>query len=206
MWPEVDAHVQLPSHLRVLAFAGTEQGVGFPYQQWYGAVGLGYQLKSILRPHLENIDQDKEHYFVLGGGYEYLRTTKLGKLTHENRFTLDLTFNYRPPLRFLLRDRNWTELRWIDGKYSTTYRNMLSVERDFLVRGFRFTPYGSAEFFFDTTKHSWDERWYTAGIQWPYRHLLMLDTYYRREECPTCTPANWNVAVLALHFYFRNTK
>jgi len=33
-WPEMDAHVQFKSNLRVLAFTGLEQGVGYPFQQW----------------------------------------------------------------------------------------------------------------------------------------------------------------------------
>src|SRR5580698_3420646 len=73
-WPEVDAHIQLPSHLRILTFAGLEQGIGYPFQQWYAAAALGYQFKPILREHLLNIDPDKEHYLVFGGGYEFLRT------------------------------------------------------------------------------------------------------------------------------------
>ena len=68
------------------------------------------------------------------------------------------------------------ELRWIDGVYSTTYRNLLAVERDFLVRGFRLTPYGLAEVFYDSPKHSWNEEWYTGGIEWPYKSLFMIDT------------------------------
>jgi hypothetical protein len=105
-----------------------------------------------------------------------------------------------------VRDRNWIELRWIDGVYSTTYRNMLTVERDFLVRGFRFTPYGSAEVFYDGPKHSWDQEWYTGGIDWPYKSLFMIDTYYRREHCDTCNPTNWNVGGVTLSFYFGNSK
>lgn len=88
VWLEADAHVQLPSHLRVLAFTGLEQGVGYPFQQWYVAAALGYQFKPILRPHRENIDPDKEHYFLFGGGYEFLRTTQSGQVTHENRITI----------------------------------------------------------------------------------------------------------------------
>ena len=82
---------------------------------------------------LLNIDPDKEHYLVFGGGYEFLRTAQSGEVHHENRITIDATPGFRPSVRFLVRDRNWVELRWIDGKYSTTYRNQLSVERDFLV-------------------------------------------------------------------------
>jgi hypothetical protein len=206
VWPEIDVHVQLPSHLRVLAFTGLEQGIGFPFQQWYSAAALGYQFKPILLEHLINIDPDKEHYLVFGGGYEFLRTAQSGEVHHENRITIDATPGFRPSARFLVRDRNWVELRWIDGKYSTTYRNQLSVERDFLVHEFRFTPYGSAEVFYDGPKHSWDQEWYTTGIQLPIRRLAMVDIYYRREHCITCTPTNWNAAGITLNLYFQNAK
>src|SRR5271163_385589 len=204
--PEVDAHVQFASTLRVLAFTGLEQGVGYPFQQWYAAAALGYQVLPILTPHLVNIDPDKEHYFLFGGGYEFLRTVQSGKIKHEDRITLDVTPGFRLRGGFLVRDRNWVELRWINGVYSTTYRNRVAVERDFLVRNFRFTPYGSAEFFYDGSSHSWNQEWYTAGIQWPYKRVWMLNTYYRRENCSTCTPAHWNVAGASLNFYFRNSK
>ncbi len=204
--PEVDALIELPSHLRVLTFAGLEQGVGYPYQQWYAAAAFGYQFKPILRPHLENIDPDKEHHLVFGGGYEFLRTVQSGKLKQEERLVIEATPGFRVPADLLVRDRNRIEFRWIDGKYSTTYRNMLTVERDFVVQGFRFTPFGSVEVFYDGAKHSWNEEWYTAGVQWPYKRVVMLETYYRRENCPTCKPAYWNGAGVTLHFFFANPK
>jgi hypothetical protein len=206
IWPEVDAHVQLPSHLRLLAFTGLEQGIGFPFQQWYAAAALGYQFKPILRPHIVNIDPDKEHYFLFGGGYEFLRTVQSGVVRHEDRITVDGTPGFRLPAEFLVRDRNWLELRWMDGTYSTTYRNMIVVERDFLVHGFRFSPYGSAEIFYNGSKHSWDQEWYTAGIQWPYKRLLMLETFYRRENCKTCDPTDWNAVGITLNVYLTNLK
>jgi hypothetical protein len=204
--PEVDVHLELPSGLRVLAFSGLEQGQDYSYQQWYAAGALGYQLKPILRQHLINIDPDKEHYFLFGGGYEFLQTTEPGKVKDEERITLDATPGFLLPAGFLVRDRNWVELRWIDGKYSTTYRNMLTVERDILLHGFRFNPYGSAEAFYDSPKHSWDQEWYTGGVGWPYKHLFMVDTFYRRENCPTCKPAHWNVGGVTLNFFFAHTK
>jgi hypothetical protein len=202
VWPEVDAHVQFASNLRVLAFTGLEQGVGYSFQQWYTAAALGYQFKPILREHLRNIDPDKERHFLFGGGYEFLRTSQSGTVKDENRITVDMTLGFRPTSTFLARDRNWVELRWINGAYSTTYRNMLSVERDFLVHGFRFTPYGSAEVFYNGAQHSWNQEWYTAGIEWPYKRLLMVDTYYRRENCDSCNPTSWNVGGVTLNFFF----
>lgn len=204
IWPEADVHVQLPSHVRLLTFGGLEQGIGYPYQQWYAAAGVGYQLKPILKIHLENIDPDKEHWLVFGGGYEFLRTAQSGKISDENRVDSDGIIHFRLTARNLVIDRNRGEFRWVSGVYSTTYRNLLQVEHDFLLHDFRFTPYGSAEVFYDGAKHSWNQEWYTAGIQWPYKHLLMLETYYRREHCVTCNPTNWNTAGMTLNFYAGN--
>lgn len=161
----------------------------------------------MLRPHWENIDRDKEHYFLIGGGYEFLRTVKSGRVTHENRVTIDVTPSLRPLGRLLVRDRNWVEMRWINGDYSTTYRNMLSLEGDLKLHEIRFTPFGTLEAFYDGgDKHSWDQEWFTAGVQFPYKRVLMMETYYRREHCSTCTPKNWNAAGLALHIFLAKKK
>jgi Protein of unknown function (DUF2490) len=203
VWPEADGHIQFRSPWRVLTFVGLEQAVDYPFQQWYAAAALGRQFKPISKAHWKNIDPDKEHFFVLGGGYEFLRTAKLGKISHEDRVTLDATPSVRPVARLLLRDRNWVELRWIDGVYSTTYRNMISGEYDLRVHGIRLTPYGTVEFFYDGgDKQSWDQEWYTGGAQWPYKSSLMVETYYRREQCSTCTPKNWNAGGITVHFFF----
>jgi hypothetical protein len=205
-WPEADAHVQLPYNLRLLSFVGLEQAAGYPFQQWYVAGALGYQFKPILREHVLNIDPDKEHYLVFGGGYEFLRTTQLGVVKNENRMTIDVTPGFLLPAKILVRDRNWIELRWIDGTYSTTYRNRVAIERGLFVHGLRFSPFGSAEVFYDSPKHSWDQEWYTGGVQLPYKGVFMVETYYRRERCPTCNPQNWNAGGVNLHFFFGNPK
>jgi Protein of unknown function (DUF2490) len=205
-WPEVDAHVQLPSSWRVLSFAGLEQAASYPFQQWYVAAGIGRQLKPILKHHWKNIDPDKEHYLLVGVGYEYLRTSQSASVRDENRVTLDVTANFRLASKLLLRDRNWTELRWINGTYSTTYRNLVAAEVDFRVHDFRFTPFVTTEFFYDSPKHAWDQNWYTGGVQLPYKRAFMAEAYYRRESCSTCTPQNWNVGGITLNFFLNNTK
>jgi hypothetical protein len=205
-WLEGDLHMQMQSNWRVLSFIGLEQAAGYPFQQWYVAAGLGRQFRAMQRSHLQNIDPDKEHYLLLAGGYEYLRTTQSGDVKDENRLTFDMTPNLRPAPRLLLRDRNWVELRWINGAYSTTYRNMVVAEVDFSVNGIRFTPFGTVEFFYDSPKHAWDQEWYTGGVQFPYKRAFMLETYYRREHCATCAPQNWNVGGATLNFFFNNVK
>jgi hypothetical protein len=104
------------------------------------SAGLGYQWKFISRLHLENIDPDKEHHFVFGGTYEFFRTIQSRKTKAEDRVILEGTDGFRPSAGFLVRDMNRVELRWINGVYSTTYRNRLTVERDFLLCGDSVNP------------------------------------------------------------------
>jgi hypothetical protein len=200
--PEIDAHVEVSPDVSLLSFAGVQDGEGYPYSQWYAAAGMSYRFQRIRSPHLINIDPDKEAYLFVGFGYEYLTTTQSGVTTTENRLALAATPGTRLfGGKLLVRDRNRLELRWVNGKYQTTYRNQLSGEWDFLVGGVRFTPYGSVEAF-DNSRHGWNEWWYTAGVQFPFggRHW-MLDAYFRRQDCSTCTPAHWNAAGLTLNYY-----
>ena len=201
-WPAAEAHVQFPEDWRLLGFVGLKKGEDFPYQQIYAGIGLGYQWKQITKPHLENIDPDKEHKFVFGGGYERLQTVSSGKTSYENRLVLQVVAGFRPASRLLLSDRNRVEFRWVNGVYSTRYRNLVQGEYDSKIDEFRFTPYASAEFFYDGATSSWNQEWYTAGIEWPYKRILMVQTYYLRQNCTTCNPANLNVAGLTLNVFF----
>ena len=201
-WPEAEAHIQFPENWRLLGFVGLKKGEDFPYQQVYAGFGLGYQWKQITKPHLENIDPDKEHTFVFGGGYERLQTLNSGKTSAENRLALQAVAQFRPASRLLLSDRNRVEFRWVNGVYSTRYRNLVQGEYDLKIHEFRFSPYASAEFFYSSTTSSWNQEWYTAGIEWPYKRILMVQTYYLRQNCTNCNPANLNVGGLTLSFFF----
>lgn len=183
---------------------GLKKGEEGAYQQLDSAVGFGYRWKKIGRPHLENIDPDKEHTFLLGAGYENLETLQSGKAKNENRLVLEGMPGFRPTSGLLVRDRNRIEFRWINGVYSTRYRNDLMIEYDVKIHAFRFTPYASAEVFYDSSKSSWNEEQYTAGVQWPFRRLLLLQTYYLRQHCTTSSPNYLNVAGLTLNLFFNN--
>ena len=208
---EVDAHVQFASQWRAIAWVGGTEAQNYPFQQFYAAAGLGYQFMPFSTPHTQNIDPDKEFYFVFGAGYEYLDTTSSG--TVENRGTIQATVGYMFPGDVLVRDRNWLELRWVNGKYSTSYRNMLMLEHEFRIHELRVSPYGSVEAFWDSASHtaeassggargSWNQWWYTVGAQLPYERRFMVQVFYRRQNCPTCAVENWNEWGVSLHFFF----
>lgn len=207
VWPEVDAHIQLSPHLRALAFAGSQQGVGFPYRQGYLAAGIGYQWKRVSSHYRKNIDPDKEHLLVFGTGFEFLRTARAARTSDSGRLTFDGTSSFHTPAELLVRDRSRIEVRWTSGLYSTTvYRNRASLERDFVVHGFRFNPYGSMEVFYTSAKNSWYQERYSAGIRWSSKRFFALDTFYLRKQCPSCSPESLNVAGMTVNFYFNAKK
>jgi hypothetical protein len=177
-----DATSVRPSAQRLLPFVGLKKGEDFPYQQLYAGVGLGYQWKEITKTHPENIDPDKEHTFVFGGGYERLQTVNSGKTSYENRLALQVVAGFRPASRLLLSDRNRGEFRWVNGAYSTRYRNLVQSEYELSFYGLHFSPYASAEFFYDGATSSWNREWYTAGLEWPYKRIFMVQTYYHLPE------------------------
>jgi hypothetical protein len=212
---EVDAHMQFASQWRALAFAGGYQAQNYPFRQWYAAAGLGYQFKPISIVHTTNIDPDKEFHFLFGAGYEYLNTTSSGKI--ENRAVVDATVGYIFPGDVLVRDRNWLELRWVNGKYSTTYRNKLMLEHEFAIHRLRVSPFGAVEAFYDGASHtaeessggargSWNQWWYTIGAQLPYELKFKAEVFYTRKNCSTCAPENTNEWGIQLHFFFDTTR
>lgn len=201
-WPTVDAHVQLPHDWRILGFTGLKKGEDYPYQQVYLGGGLGYQWKRITKAHRANLNPDVEHHFVFAGGYERLQSISSGKTKDENRLGLQALASYRLGSRFLISDRNRVEFRWVDGSYSTRYRNKLLGLYDLNLHHFHFSPYASAEAFYDGAVSSWNEEQYTAGIEWPYKHRLLLQTYYLRQNCTTCNPQYLNVGGLTLSLFF----
>ncbi|HTO88984.1 MAG TPA: DUF2490 domain-containing protein [Thermoanaerobaculia bacterium] len=205
-WPTANLYTQLAPSVRLLVFGELKRDGDFPYQQGDIGAGLGYRWKSFTQPHLASIDPDKEYFLVTAAGYEFLRTIQSGPELHEDRIAVEATPRFRPPENFLIADRNRIEFRWVDGNYSTRYRNQLRVEHDFLVHDLRVDPYASAEFFYDITKGSWSEEQYAAGIQIPYRRLLMVDLYYLRQNCDTCRPEHVNVLGLTINVYLNAGK
>jgi hypothetical protein len=200
-WPGADLHLQLTPNLRALAFAESRTDQDFPYRQVDFGGGLGLQWWRFTQPHAEDIDPDKENYLVTAAGYEHLQTFQSGNDTIENRLAVEATPRFRLGDRLLLSDRNRVEFRWVNGDYSTRYRNLFAVEYDAAIHGVRFAPYASAEFFYDITTSTWKQEWYTAGFQVPYRKWLMVDLYYLRQNCPSCQPEFLNVLGLVVNFY-----
>jgi hypothetical protein len=139
-WPLANVYTQLQPKTSLLLYGGKDKGEDFTYDEWKVGGLLNLQLKPILTPHLPDIDINKEQHLVLGAGYQYSETIQSGSPSHENRMIAQLTPQHRPAAGFFLADRNRVEFRWVNGKYSTRYRNLLTVERGFQAQGVRLFP------------------------------------------------------------------
>jgi len=163
-------------------------------------------MKPILKAHRQDIDADKEHHLVFGAGYEYLHTRQNGGLKIENRIIAQVIPNYLTPGDTLITDRNRVEFRWVNGAYDVRYRNKLVVQHAFEVHNFQFAPYGSGELYYDRNHQSWNQNQYGGGIQFPYKKLLMLDTYLLHQNCTTCGQNSVHMLGVILTLYFRQAK
>ena len=202
LWSEADAFVQLKPVARMNLMGGTRAANESSYLQWFEGAQVNLQLKPVMRDHLPHFDTDKENYFVFGAGYQFWQTTEDQKSpSNENRVLIEVTQRFYPVHRTLLTDRNLVELRFINGEYSTRYRNRLTLERAFLVHSLRFDPYAWGELFYDTRYDSWVQNQYSFGVQFQFKRYWMLDGYYLRQNTSQSTPNHLNVAGLTLNFF-----
>ena len=155
-WPLVNANTELRSNTRLLLYAGSDKGEDFFHEEVKAGGLLYFRAKPILKKDWLDLDKNKQHHLVFGAGYQYAETIQSGPPSHENRGIVELTGQHRPGGRFFVADRNRVEFRWIKGKYSTRYRNQLTVERNFKTP-VRFSPYAEGELFYNGQDHSWDE-------------------------------------------------
>ena len=204
--PKVTADIELLPRLRIQTWVENHDGLNYRFDRWRTGALLNRRLKPILKPHRQDIDDEKEHHLVFGAGYEYLHTIQNGSLKIENRILTQVTPNYAPGAGLLITDRNRAEFRWVNGVYDFRYRNKLVVERAFEINRFVFKPYLSGELYYDRNHHSWNQSRYGFGVQFPYKKALMLDTYLLHQNCTSCSQNPINMVGIYLTFYLRRSK
>lgn len=205
-WPKFTATVELAPKTRIQLWGQRQDGEDFDFEEWKVGALVSHRMKQIVKPHRRDIDEENEHTLVLGAGYEYLQTDQNDQTRREHRIILQSTPRYLHDTGVLLQDRNRVELRWVAGNFSARYRNKLALQRGFKVDKVRFTPYASGELFYDGNHHSWNQNQYAFGVQLPYKKRLMLDAYYLRQNCTTCSQDPLNVFGVTLNLYFRGKK
>ena len=175
--PEIDAHVELKSSLRMYVEAKNDRDGGDPTQFTIGP-SIQFYLKPLVklkRVKTFDLDDSKSRALVLEAGYRYI--TAPGAPTEE-RMVLAATSHFPLAAGFRLSDRNRADLDWKSGIFKWRYRNKLAVERTFGIRSYHLIPYVAAEPFYESQYSKWSTTSLYAGCLLPsgqtrrIQHLL----------------------------------
>lgn len=94
-----------------------------------------------------------EHHFTdaIWGriGYRHGNSTNGGPF-YENRLLAEQIFRIPQGFGFSADFRTREDFRWLDSGFSVRLRERIQVQRDVTIGGYLFTPYASAEVYFDT--------------------------------------------------------
>src|SRR6478736_1882663 len=89
--PKVVSAIDVLPRTRLETWIEFQEGLDFSFQRWRTGGLISRRMKPILNLHLRDIDEDNDHFLVVGGGYEYLHTMDQGRLTIENTIIAQAT-------------------------------------------------------------------------------------------------------------------
>jgi hypothetical protein len=204
--PEIDAHLKLNSNFRAYLQAKNDREGGDPTQ-----LAIGPSIQLYLKPLLKlktvktfDLDDSKSRAFVLETGYRYITAPNAPS---ENRMETIATFN--APLKAGLRvsDRNRADLDWKNSKFTSRYRNKLTLERTFSIHSYHLIPYVAVEPFYESQYNKWSTTSLYAGCLFPIRKHFEFNTYYEHDNNTGKSPNQQvNSFGLALYLYFSIEK
>jgi len=202
VWIAVNASFELSERARITAIFEKHNGEDGAFGENKVGALFGYRMRRFSSHLTSDNDKEKEYNLTVGGGYEFITTGDSGVGKREHRVVAQATPNYVFGWGIRAQDRNRLEFRWKDGAYNFRYRNRLIIERPFRFGKLRLTPYAAGELFWDRNRHAWNENEYAFGVQWPFRKIFKLNTYYLRQNCTTCSQDPLNVFGVTANFYF----
>jgi Protein of unknown function (DUF2490) len=180
-WPEANLYYRFNDRYRVRFVASLtkdREAQGLTDGTFEGDLDVG--LLPILRHRLyEDPDTQRGRFLFFRAGYAYLPSFSG---TTEHRGIAEITARLPLPAKFQLGDRNRCEVRSLDGRISTRYRNQIKVERDLAIDKWNFTAFGYAEFFYDTRYPAWARTEYSGGIDIPIHKHWVFEVNYLRQN------------------------
>lgn len=168
----------------------------------FNSIQLGPNLNISLRPILRNTllrrNETSYKHLTFGIGYRYIANVDKPQ---ENRGIVELTARFPLLAKMQVGDRNRADLRVIQGQFSWRYRNRITLERSFKVHEYPITPYGRAEFYYNSQSDTWDKKTYQFGLNCPIHHRAELNPYYERQN-NTSKPNYVNAFGFTVSLYF----
>jgi hypothetical protein len=200
--PEIDAHLELNSKLRVYVEAKNDRDGGDPTQFTIGP-SIQFYLKPLVklkRVKTFDLDDAKSRALVVEAGYRYIAAPDAPP---EQRMVLAATSHFPIAAGFRLSDRNRADLDWKSGKFTWRYRNKLTVERTLGIRSYHLIPYIAAEPFYESQYGKWSTTSLYAGCLFPVGKHVEFNTYYEHDNNTGKHPNQQvNSAGLALYLFF----
>ena len=201
--PEVDLYYKLNQNVRVWFQAKETFEAGAPVTAEIGP-SLDFYLKSgRLLSEITAFDSDdsKSRPLVFSIGYRYLPYPGAPPANRmEPLFILNLPI---PRLRLLASDRNRADLDWQGGAFTWQYRNRIQLERTLRIRHYHFSPYASAEFFYESQYGKWADTAIYAGSEFPLGRHFDLNPYYEHQNQTGKAPNQlYNQFGLILNLFF----
>jgi hypothetical protein len=183
VWPETSTFVKLTDQMRFYFLMTT---VKEDRESTEGEVGPNFDfylkpLRKANRLGLFRLDESKAQFLMIRVGYRYVFPYG-GDSSDEHRGVVEATARYPLALGVLVSDRNRMDLRSIGGTLSWRYRNRLTVEKDFSIRRFKFTPYCRGEIYYDSRFDKVSRTALIAGSSFPITRHFELESYLEHQN------------------------
>lgn len=123
------------------------------------------------------LDHRFTDWFHGRAGYRHANATDGGPFV-ENRLLGEQTFRLALPAGLLVDWRTRQDFRWLDTGFSFRLRERAQIQRDVTLGEHRFTPYASAEAFYDTRHDRIARARWVAGVALPVGRHFTVEPYY----------------------------
>jgi hypothetical protein len=179
--PEIDAYYKMQSGSRLLFQAKETREGGEPT-----TAEIGPSLNLYMKPWIKlkniatlDLDDTEARPLLFSIGYRYLPYPDA-----PSKHRLEPYLTPRFPLidSLVLSDRNRTDLDWQNGTLTWEYRNRPQLERTFAVRSYHFSPYLSAESFYQSRYEKWSDTVLYAGSLFPIGKHAAFNPYYEHQN------------------------
>jgi hypothetical protein len=204
--PEVDLHYEFIPTARLFVQAKDDRDGGDPAQFTFGPSLLIYRkpLAKLERLVVFDLDTTKTRALVFESGY---RVITAPNTPVENRLIEAVTFNFPIVEWFFVSDRNRVDLDWQNGQFTWRYRNRLTLQRTFTIRSYHFSPYVSAEPFYESQYGKWASTDLYVGSLFPAGRHVVFNPYYEHENDTGKKPnMQKNYLGLQVVFYFSRVE
>jgi hypothetical protein len=198
-WPEVDTYVKLTSRTRFFFIAIRSNDKDTNSLNGEFGPNFDFYLRPFVRVRLRDKDPAKSKFLTFRIGYRYLYSIR-GDDPHESRPITELTSRFYLPFSVLCSDRNRADFRFVEDKpFSWRYRNRITLERNFSIRQYQFTPYLKGELFYDGRYDKIAKNIFTIGSVFPTSKRTEFEIFYE-DQRDSSSPTDYHTRGVGLVF------